>query len=1408
MQNPGSGGENHNQLTQNAAPGFFKFLYSFISVQLITVNIPSIFHWIPFLFLLFQSHLVAYWIPFQSNISSSLNLLWGIFFLDSHIDTISTEIFDYVILILNFLFVCSYAIGFIVFYKTHIIYYYYYLIMAIYADIIYPILMVPISVHAGHHINDSFQQYNSYDITVLIISLLLIILNFLIIFMYLNFVANSLYIKNSLFLCYNGNYHFLLHAIPCIFGFFQRFFLLFPNKFVLVIIILHLLANVAMLIWSFWLPQAQIWGGVLHASTFLSVIITDLVQIFLHISNSNAFFFFIPQYIICCLIIALIMKLRIKYIIKKRNSKNIVLRLQLCLITNNDFNDDLIDFSIRKARTNEQKLHIAKLCTLFPEYQPRAYELMTALRRVKNFSIFSNFLKQEILRIYTSKQAFSRISDIDYMNEQKSVIVYLQELIWKKIHYKSTFFADCENLYTKNLRAMGQWDILAQRYPNNILIALNYSQFLFNCMRDYEGAACWYNRSTQLEDGKIFQYDETIIHLLRSYPYYSNRVLGQSILSNMNELELSVKSQIIGKMTNEPELRIELQRAFSTARPKWISLMTVINIVKILSILAFWIHAIVSVSPKFEKIYSVYDLIKISSELSFCMEISSISYMANPMNIKYPNINAQNLSIINTSNPNQYRQYAILSIFYFEYLINWTSLHETNLEIDNILFHDSINAYNHSYINQYQIDYWRAFPFIANEIYYITNMVIFNSSFPDHIIFSGNFLADILNELITSFSNYGVKSAEREHEVNFLIFICCIITAIFIFLILNYAVLILFMKYISQIKHLMIEIPKEVIEQAFHDKIDPSYIENGEQTNRINFNQNYDVISTNSISHKSTALFLGIIDILFSIVLIGGIFFYYIKAESRININNSLMCQLYYVYQREILCFQLVNDACLALSYNETESTLLHMNMLIERLDEVNIKCKTGEIFSYEQYANVINQEQYKNQCHGNTNDTESPNCLSIDDAFILFIDNGKKFIRLNGSFDIFSQMFILFSSYFVHSLQNINSIVYDFSQQEKEIVFSEFFRAGIAFIFCAIFGFLFGLYFTHHLSSVFRSILILIQRLRPTDLVENLEILNFLFGNQHSKKTQSIASCIVMNSSIPLIYVNHHGIVEMINSSFSSDFEYDTVHIIGQNISRFICERSMANFESIQYRFVESLTTKGCYLIKGNGQFIKCNITMIPFYESKTRMKSCSIAFIEKQTFNSKKKQCEDLKTYCTMLENFLSTFKESKIELCSMVCIKLSNFEMKKLSSFQPIFQYIESLIEFFPDMKKILIGNGVIAALSFGEEASLKCAELSEKVVYYMGENEIHCGFSITIARGEFDRFQILSNVRELNVMKGPLIDDMRKLIELHKMGQIVISQKVYDDLISQSLVFHKEDGSFPCYTIETQNHSLFL
>ncbi|OHT03520.1 hypothetical protein TRFO_29134 [Tritrichomonas foetus] len=1393
MQIPSIGG---NILPKAKPTGLFAIIYPIASIHLLMINIPRIANYIPNIFLNLQAHFIAHWLPYHEKPLPEYNLVSeilffdplikqlssDILFFDPLIKQLSSDIFDYLVVILNALqlliFICSSWF----FSKYQMLFYAIHITIVVFFDIVYPIVMVPSLVQAGHHIASLYSQVNTYDIILMSFLIIFIIVNFSLMFLYYKFLSCSVYIKDEPFYSYDGTFKYLTLIIPGVFGFFQKISPLISKDFQFVIILLHIILNIIMLIWCFWPPHAQIYGTVIYGANFLSIIVLDIWRIVYPTHKPIFIVISLIIYIFCFILVWIFIKIRVGRLVKSRTNKEIVLRFRISMITNSNFNESLIDFTIDNIKTDTERLQIARFCSLFPEFYARSYELITSLRKVKTFSIFEGFLQQEIFHLQMLRQSYCRVAEIDKMTSLKSSIVCLQKLTWQRIKFQNSFVRDCEIYFIRNSMCTEIWKTLISKYPNNVLVAHHYSKFLLDCKMDYENAALWENRSLQLEEGKVFQYDEGIVHLLRSYPFYADRVLGNITLTSMNDLEVNVKNQIIKRMTNEPELRTELQHALTNLKPKYIPFITLINILKVLFIISLWIFCILSISSTYVQSNDIFEMIQHFETLSTRGTIAAISYMTKFIEIEFKYEESLYYCAIDQYDPDYHIHSAYTALYYYNLVINWSCSHTISNKMKNILFETEIP-------NITQIDEIKNTPFVCNEMYFLTCLITVQKLYSKSVLLSGNILNDMIDMLIDEVCDYGINVANIEGTQNLTLFIITGSITFILFILIYYFLFFLYFRYLKKIQKLLKSVPKEVIDNAYAQ----SEINENSNETRNNF---------------SFSEFLFLIDFIFTLLLVGGQIFYYTKTNYQINFYIDLIKELKHVIQRKTRAYQILYDATSIMLYPDQSKTLwTHMAKKLTATNEAHYYGKKSNIYKYD-VGSKINQVANQKNCIGGNHNPQPPNCLNIDESMVKFRDLVTHFVN-EPSHRLYSELFESLFSYFTYTFDNIITFIAEIIQDQADNSMGDIFRPALGFIFGSLFGLFFGLLLNHQMCNIFRAAILLIQKINPTDLINNREIIDFLFSNKQDKIVGSSAENIVLNSTIPTTVLNHEGIVLQLNPAFSSYFEYDELHIVGQHMSKFIHDdNGLRDFESIVYRIVDSLLISDCKIMKGDGRLIECELTLVPFYEAKGKMKYCSVIFIDKYALKMQKKQCEEINTQCNNLISFLNMNIPRKYENCVITIIKFSNFEIKKLNYFENIYNDVGSFISHYKTMNKLFIGNGVIVVTNESHDAALESVELSEKIVEYIDEKGIHCGFSIVIAKGTFESMPLKMKNRDNRLLKGTIIKMVRKLVEMHKMGHIVVSQEIYDEVANHDIEFFKEEGEIPCYSIEIRKSPLYF
>ncbi|EAY18106.1 hypothetical protein TVAG_306270 [Trichomonas vaginalis G3] len=222
-------------------------------------------------------------------------------------------------------------------------------------------------------------------------------------------------------------------------------------------------------------------------------------------------------------------------------------------------------------------------------------------------------------------------------------------------------------------------------------------------------------------------------------------------------------------------------------------------------------------------------------------------------------------------------------------------------------------------------------------------------------------------------------------------------------------------------------------------------------------------------------------------------------------------------------------------------------------------QCSTG-LYGRDGLIDTINSIRADSPCNFSLSEStyhESLACLSLDSGVSAFYNLMTGLIIQASSTTFFTD------SDFIQTFHYINSHLYyqmeervdDLLEQgKKEGDVSDTFVSALAVIciFITLVEFLISAYRNVFLFRTYRTLINFILRANPTDAVANDDLMMILLNRKISQRMAKMSetATLLANTSHPLIFTTHDGVIVYVNSSFQIVFNYEVSHIVGQNIS------------------------------------------------------------------------------------------------------------------------------------------------------------------------------------------------------------------------------------------------------------------
>ncbi|KAK8840943.1 hypothetical protein M9Y10_027775 [Tritrichomonas musculus] len=395
-----------------------------------------------------------------------------------------------------------------------------------------------------------------------------------------------------------------------------------------------------------------------------------------------------------------------------------------------------------------------------------------------------------------------------------------------------------------------------------------------------------------------------------------------------------------------------------------------------------------------------------------------------------------------------------------------------------------------------------------------------------------------------------------------------------------------------------------------------------------------------------------------------------------------------------------------------------------------------------------------------------------------------------------------------------------------------------IILIFCILIWTFSMIFIINDFKKTYSMALCLIRRLPPSGLINNRDLVNYLFFKKGEEIEMGVTHKIFNSSFDGIICMNLDGIVEIINKSFSTDYGYSTEQLVGQligiifdNESRIKLENQlklMKNNESSSY-YTEHVT---CFT--NDGRPIPSFITLFAIKGNENSVilvvSDETILLQKKKRLELAKKQSQDLLEQI-MPPKVLMMLKEGKSEIsfaipsASVMFVNLVNFSglvadlspQQTMGILSTLFGAFDTWIQKYPLMTKIkLIGDSYMAACGLFEtddepkNHAKQCVEFALRVLNILDDANIKLNVTLRIRIGINSDGPIIAGVlgtenRVFDII-GDTINVASRLEHKAEPGHIMMSEKTYNlvkdagfNIIPKGEVFLKGKGDVQAYSI---------
>lgn len=1331
-------------------------------------------------------------------------------------------------------------------------------IVSIIMHLIIPIIVIPTASIIGSALDNLLESQNKTQSTIFIVlGCISWVLLVAITFFNTTFSASTVFFHDSISAYFNGQPIFYSLVFNSLILFFTWVSDDLNEYFSYFLDALHIVLDIFLLYWTFQFPFCYLYINAEMGATMLGCI---FVCIGFFIRGS-----FVPLRPILGLVGWLVgfnifyftLKIYAKKIMKRTEFKNRnetikQLRLAVSFYDQSFQTGHLIENICQATNDFSVRLEVAKVTCVFAEFQAQFTAQLAMLRNATGLSISESFLFYILKTVETGRQPLCAVDELIPLRDETKKIEMSIRAAWKFME-GNCFIAPkvmepvCRQVNT----CEHHWKDALEKYPRNALLAEEYAHFLVECKSDFEGAAYWHFSALQLQDGKIFKYDNASLSFLHMFPEYANKILGRQQITTMDDLDVKAKEEALGQLVEHPRLRLEFQRALSSHVTLALHIMLVIGIIKFLAFFILFAYMggtfYNMFSPSVDRMY----LIKNSTDIGEYTALSMIGFALNIADQMSLMPTLQEMHDVIGTDRVVHDYYIIAPVEGYLYAAHeFTELGLAALvDVYNSMADSIVNgedlstSVNSIFTQKYPIKF-------CNDTFEMLSggkeslIYIFSNYFLDaHIVATENGInsplafdsfdlaASIVDNLQVFARSFIKENRQKIGDFNRLNFFIVLIVYAAFFIAVDFILMVIYkarmQKTMMACKHFTPETFASISSNIFIAQI---------STDAPN---NTATISKTTRSQWKSNL-LAFFELLLTLILLGGIFAFMIKITEMADDFTDLGTTLLQCARRKsktiesfysLVCINILRSYGADLSREYQRRTMQALN----NLTDAQQQCAKG-YYGKGSIYDKITQIQVDSPCSfslSNATYHETLACLSLDSGVSAFYNMMMKLqneARSDGFFtdETFIELFHYVNSHLYKQEEEIVDLLLDQGEYENNNANKFIVTIVITQCIMSFVSLLLTFYKYIFLRRVYRTMINFILRVVPTDAVMNDELMMNLLNRRMSQRNANMTdtATLLANTSHPLVFTTSDGNIVSVNSAFQVVFNYEISHIVGQNISmitdvdklqkvfnyeettkltgankEWANEGSQPNIdqenenETIKFEKIVSKWRRE------NGQVIECEV--LPLVTGKTK-KDRLFAFVvsDLSTVIAKQKKISILQSANDILQAnlrpaLLGNETEAKVGDATVCTIRLVQFSsslapaavMKQRKS---ILSKLEECMKKYENIQRLFFAQGMFAAISNAPNATTDMFHFIDDVLASFDDPTFFGEITIGVDTGDtVEIAESKGDVKELAVI-GNVFSNAARLSILGESGKACITERVYNQIASIGAKFvSKED-----------------
>ena len=1156
----------------------------------------------------------------------------------------------------------------------------------IFFDVIPIITIMPLSCFVGISLKYALLQKNSTLYVFTAVGAIYLIIVSLLHYLNSYFCANSPYISSSLIACWSGAFHFEFVEFSGLFLIFSFVFDFFSTYFSIILIIFKVAVNIYMIYRIHFLPFSHISMNEFFSALYCGLSLLDIFELVSRVLTDRirTYIFYasyVAVFVVAFIIIGAIYTKRIKKIIHqlsfesldedneedmnpdefedvqaknqgmasltdaKRRAHFIKLGLDRSTLTCEMFFRVglahncplLLDWSVLKfAGEHHRSSHMMSIITQFLTFFPSEPRLLSYFFRtaIANFNLTypQRFLMYQVnvIRGLRQSSASNEVAEniLQLRNKANAVIEDVKKFWIDMPEDENSFYQIYK--HTKNVRELYSEALV--KWPNNVRICENFSNFLIEGATDFKQGVFIKNRAELTEQGKNFVVDLSFRSLVRAYPAYlkknildvhgrfiqevNARKSGSSATGNSQMstgtidgiLDPEIEESIAKNLFTYHRLRIEFQQCLANRRLKYFEPAHSFLIFS--TVLAFGIAAFF-----FGFYYDHYD--QRLGALTRQIKINTIKHniecalLSNTFQWFYESgaIPEDTWKKIATPRKSEYEiDLSIgrkdVSRFITEALNNLSSfstdlmsIAKEGTDVASIMSEIVNPIVNSSYCSGVVAAY-NIKPYYKKEslqdIYvrysnHLLKMSMEDTNGGDKNLYGCEIFATIEMEenALSSLASSVIvtlKSMEKsDKKLNQWLMICIPIAY---FLIVEIPVMVLLrlnVKELGSLHRILTDIHQDVRETAARS------LSGGESDDSI--------VKETAVHNKmgmTTIYVVGTLPVLVAVIMI---FSPYI-CEKKNEVFGMLNNWIFYSHSRAYFSMGSVIYAALSVAFSQTPRTIWQSGIeldqaingaknYIKNIDTNNDDFLRGGdgmdgSISYSSELDRLNIESYCIEDDYDSNDHKNYNCSSLD-ANINTMTSFIKLIVTDPAAQTFEsdsaiiELFHICNSHIIERVIRSSSTIYSIAEDE----ITEF-RTDLATLFICtlilsvIVTGIVWIYF-NRLEYAYSGALQELRRIPPLAISQNQSLMNYITRKKESKKIEAMtpSKSVIYTSQDSVIFINKTENIDFINESVTHLFGYTPDQLLGQNINTILPDEKNHEF----YNQLEMMKNGQCAL-------------------------------------------------------------------------------------------------------------------------------------------------------------------------------------------------------------------------------------